>query len=236
MARGIVFAAVCVTSLCFGQDTVRVLHFAQTDSPQDMREITNAVRAVSDLPAVLDPSLETLTLSGPPDRAALGEWVFAGLEKPGSEQQPGEQYQFPPNETARILYATNTLTRVQLQEIVNTIRALADVVRLMPYYSHQAVVLRSSPDRAAFATWLFTTLDQPEQASSPTQYQLSDGLARVFFLHTQDRDQLQQIINTVRAVTGLTHMMPYNSLHAIILRGNGDQVSLAQQLITNLDK
>jgi hypothetical protein len=238
MAHRVVFAAVFVTSLCFGQGTTSVLHFAQTDSLQDMQEIDNSIRAVTGLPAAFDPTLRTLTLSGSSDRVALGDWIFAGLEKPLGGQQSGamEQYQFSPNETVRILRATNTLTPVQLQEIVNTMRALADVVRLMPYASHQAVVLGSDPGRVALATWLFSTLDQPGQATNPAEYRTADGLARVFFLHTQDAEKLHQIINVVRASTGLTHLMPFPTQHAISLRGTDAQVAMAENLITDLDK
>jgi type II secretory pathway component GspD/PulD (secretin) len=238
MAHRIVFAVVFVTALCFGQGTTSVLHFAPADSPQDMREIVNSIGAVTGLPASFDPTLRTLTLSGSSDQVALGDWIFTGLEKPLGGQPSGamEQYQFSPNETVRILRATNTLSPVQLQEIVNTMRALAEVVKLMPYASHQAVVLGGNPDRVALATWLFNTLDQPEQATNPAEYRTADGLARVFFLHTQDAEKLHQILNVVRASTGLTHLMPFPTQHAISLRGTEAQVALAQNLITDLDK
>ena len=64
-----------------------------------------------------------------------------------------------------------------------------------------------------------------------------DQVLKVFYLSNVNTPQeLQEIVNAVRAVTELTRLMPYNSLHAIIARGEADRVALAEKIINDLDR
>ncbi|HLI84784.1 MAG TPA: cohesin domain-containing protein, partial [Bryobacteraceae bacterium] len=64
-----------------------------------------------------------------------------------------------------------------------------------------------------------------------------DQVLKVFYLSNVSTPQeLQEIVNAVRAVTELTRLMPYNTLHAIIARGEADRVALAEKIIHDLDK
>ncbi len=64
-----------------------------------------------------------------------------------------------------------------------------------------------------------------------------DQVLKVFYLSNVSTPQeLQEIVNAVRAVTELTRLMPYNSLHAIIARGEADRIALAEKIIRDLDK
>jgi general secretion pathway protein D len=64
-----------------------------------------------------------------------------------------------------------------------------------------------------------------------------DQVLKVFYLTNVNTPQeLQEIVNAVRAVTELTRLMPYNELHAIIARGEADRVALAEKIIDALDR
>jgi general secretion pathway protein D len=64
-----------------------------------------------------------------------------------------------------------------------------------------------------------------------------DQVLKVFYLSNVNTPQeLQEIVNAVRAVTELTRLMPYNSLHAIIARGEADRIALAEKIINDLDR
>jgi general secretion pathway protein D len=64
-----------------------------------------------------------------------------------------------------------------------------------------------------------------------------DQVLKVFYLSNVNTPQeLQEIVNAVRAVTELTRLMPYNSLHAIIARGEADRVALAEKIVNDLDR
>jgi general secretion pathway protein D len=64
-----------------------------------------------------------------------------------------------------------------------------------------------------------------------------EQVLKVFYLTNVNTPQeLQEIVNAVRAVTELTRLMPYNSQNAIIARGESDRVALAEKIIHDLDK
>jgi len=64
-----------------------------------------------------------------------------------------------------------------------------------------------------------------------------DQVLKVFYLSNVNTPQeLQEIVNAVRAVTELTRLMPYNSLHAIIARGEADRVALAEKIVNDRDR
>ena len=64
-----------------------------------------------------------------------------------------------------------------------------------------------------------------------------DQVLKVFYLQNINQPQeLQEIVNAVRAVTELTRLMPYNTQNAIIVRGEADRVALAEKIINDLDK
>ncbi len=64
-----------------------------------------------------------------------------------------------------------------------------------------------------------------------------EQVLKVFYLSNVNTPQeLQEIVNAVRAVTELTRLMPYNSQNAIIARGEADRVALAEKIISDLDK
>jgi general secretion pathway protein D len=64
-----------------------------------------------------------------------------------------------------------------------------------------------------------------------------EQVLKVFYLTNVGTPQeLQEIVNAVRAVTELTRLMPYNEQNAIIARGEADRVALAEKIIHALDK
>jgi general secretion pathway protein D len=64
-----------------------------------------------------------------------------------------------------------------------------------------------------------------------------EQVLKVFYLQNVGTAQeLQEIVNAVRAVTELTRLMPYNEQNAIIARGEADRVALAEKIIHALDK
>ena len=187
--------------------------------------------------------MRTLTLSGPADRLAMTEWVFKEIDKPLDDPAVGvtNQYRFSDaGESVRVFRAVHVQSPRDLQEIINAMRALTEIVRIMPYNSRRAIVVRGSIDRVEVAQWLFQTLDRPPGGKTDAILgeppALNDEAVRVFFLaHTQSAESLQQIVNSVRATTRLTRIMPINLTRAITLRGTQAQVALAQQLIQELD-
>ena len=62
-------------------------------------------------------------------------------------------------------------------------------------------------------------------------------VAKIFYLANVNTPQeLQEIVNAVRSVAELQRVVAYNSQNAIIVRGEADQVALAEKMIHDLDK
>jgi hypothetical protein len=65
-----------------GQGVNKTLYFANTDSPQGMLEIHNAIKVITGISAALDSTQRTLELDGTGNQIELAEWVFICPEPP----------------------------------------------------------------------------------------------------------------------------------------------------------
>ncbi|MBV9507197.1 MAG: hypothetical protein JO323_19555 [Acidobacteriia bacterium] len=93
-------------------------------------------------------------------------------------------------------------------------------------------ILTKSFWQALSPNTIFVTNDNRNKRNDYEQQVL-----KVFYLSNVNTPQeLQEIVNAVRAVTELTRLMPYNSQNAIIARGEADRIALAEKIINDLDK
>lgn len=86
--------------------------------------------------------------------------------------------------------------------------------------------------KALSANTIFITLDN---VTKRRDYE--DMVVKTFYLtNTTTVQELQEIATAVRAVTEVRRLFTYNGQNVIIIRGTVDQVSLAEKLISDLDK
>jgi len=86
-------------------------------------------------------------------------------------------------------YLTHDETPTDTQEIVNLLRATADIQRVFPYHARGAIALRGNPAQIALAEWLFSQLDKPvdPQTAKAAAYEFPEpgggvDAVRVFYL------------------------------------------------------
>jgi hypothetical protein len=147
-------------------------------------------------------------------------------------------------DAVRVFYLTHDETPTDTQEIVNLIRATADIQRIIPYPARKAIALRGNPAQIALAEWLFSQVDKPidPQTAKATAYEYPEpgggvDAVRVFHLtHGETRQNTQEIINLIRTTADIQRIFPYTARGAIALRGTPAQVALAEWLIGELDK
>ncbi|HWC96751.1 MAG TPA: hypothetical protein VG456_08380 [Candidatus Sulfopaludibacter sp.] len=87
----------------------------------------------------------------------------------------------------RVFYLTNVNTPAELQEVINTVRTIADLQRVTPYNNQFAIVARGEADRMALAEKIINDLDKPRsevlvdilvlEATSTFSKQISSALA-----------------------------------------------------------
>jgi hypothetical protein len=147
-------------------------------------------------------------------------------------------------DAVRVFYLTHDETPTDTQEIVNLIRANADIQRIVPYAARRAIALRGTPAQIALAEWLFSQVDKPvdPQTAKATAYEYPEpgggvDAVRVFYLtHGETRQNTQEIINLIRTTADIQRIVPYAARRAIALRGTPAQIALAEWLIGELDK
>jgi hypothetical protein len=224
------------------QNVDRVFYLTQNETAQDLQEIATTIRSVTDIRQVMaDETQRTVTVTTTAGQMAMAEWLIHELDVPGPASQP-RQYVAPGggNDIVRI-YFTHTAGPRDLQEIVTTIRATADIQRMFVYNSLRAAVLRASTAEMGLADWLMQKLDRPGQTSAPPEYAYAGmrgpEVARVFYLtHPQNRQDMQEIVTTLRSIADLQRIFTYNAPKAVAVRGPADRVALAQWLVSELDR
>jgi general secretion pathway protein D len=79
---------------------------------------------------------------------------------------------------------------------------------------------------------IFVTMDNPNKRRDYAEF-----VAQTFYLsNIQGPQELQEIVNAVRTATEIPRVVAFNPQNAIIVRGEADQVALAEKMIRDLDK
>jgi hypothetical protein len=225
---------------------VHVFYLAHTSTPQDVQELLNMTRSTADINRFFPATgISAIVARGTPDQTDMANWLLGELDQPAGALKPGHvDHAFPSDpraSLAQIYVLANTSTPQGVQEIVNGTRSLVDVQRCFPYNSRRVLTMRGTSDQIAFADWILGLLDRPASAppdTAPHEYKYNTGwardtatIARVFFLNVQNPQQLQQIVNEVRSATSILRAMPIVQPKAIAMRGTGDQISRAEQIL-----
>ena len=108
--------------------------------------------------------LEGVTLDQALDQAAMltkSFWkalsansIFVTNDNPAKRRDYEEQ-------VTRIFYLSNVNTPQEVQEIINVVRSIVDLQRVMPYSTQFAIVVRGETDKVALAAKLINGLDKP---------------------------------------------------------------------------
>jgi type II secretory pathway component GspD/PulD (secretin) len=248
--------SVLFCALAFAQDTPqtnKVLYFAHTVSPRGVQEVVNCLRSVTEMQRVTaDSSGRSITVSGSASQMALGEWMFQNLDQP-ADARPASPAQYTvdgsPLSAVRVFYLANSLLPQQMQEIINAVRAMAEVQRIAAFNDVHAVVARAQPNHIALAEWVVSQLDPSSSpGAAPSQNPATFAYhadfihdtavaARVFHLtNAKQPQELQQIVNSIRSATEIQRIAVFPRGAEIALRGTEDQAALAEWLIKRLDK
>jgi hypothetical protein len=250
-------AAGCLTtalfaSLALGQTASnpgldRVFNLAQTDTPQNVQEITNVVRAMAEIQATVDQAAKSLSVHGTGAQITLAEWLVSELDQPVAAGPAPATHPYANDrgqgEVVRVFSLTYVQTPAELQELINLVRSMSDMQRVFPYNSLKLLVARGSVDQIALADWLVRQLDRPlstpaldtvtrEIQMTPTTVKT----VRVFYLsHNQSPQDIQGIIDQLRT-TGTQRIYHFNAQKAVAFAGTAEQVAAAENLVRQLDQ
>lgn len=234
-------------------DQSRVFALQQIQTPQQIQEFVNAVRAIGDIPNVAaDAGRHTVSVSGTADQLALTAWLLEGLDQPARPQSftvRDTTFPDPRYPVVKICYPPHFANPQQTQEAINAVRSIAEAQRVAAFNRNGAIVLRATADQAAFAEWLLRNLDDAAAGSADRatrQYTYTDTLlpperrspaARIYFpANIRTPLYLQESINALRSITEVQRVVAFTAAAAIVLRGAEQQTDAADWLIGELDQ
>ena len=250
-------AAGCLTTALFASPALgqtaanpgldRVFHLVQTDTQQNVQEITNVVRAMAETPATVDQGAKTLSVHGTSAQIALAGWLVSELDQPAAAGPAPATHPYTngrgQDEVVRVFSLAYVQTPAELQELINLVRSMSDMQRVFPYNSLKLLVARGSADQIALADWLVQQLDRPLVTPAPDtgtrEIQMTPTIVktvRVFYLsHNQSPQDIQGIIDQLRT-TGTQRIYHYNAQKAVAVAGTAEQVAAAENLVRQLDQ
>ncbi|HEY1497512.1 MAG TPA: hypothetical protein VGF49_23300 [Candidatus Solibacter sp.] len=222
---------------------VHVYFLANVISPQNLQEVTNATRSITDIQRAFPYApLQALALRGTADQVAAADWLLRELNQAGPGQNTQEvpvPVAAPRKEVAKVFYLKNTLVPQSLQELVNMTRSIADIQRFFPYHARHAIVARGTAEQIALAAWLVQLLDQPS-GQPVNEYRVTGDrnpiVSVVYLADSQQPQSVQEMVSAVRTETQMQRIFGSAVCHAVAMRGTADQISRAGELIKALTK
>ncbi len=233
----------------FGQ-TDKTFYFSQPVSNADITAMVTMIRTVADLQDITpDPDRQAITAHGPVDKLVAADWVFQQLDHPPAPG-PAPEYKIPGShgeEIVRIFRVSPTATNADLTALTTAIRTVADLQRLFPYQSQQAIIGRGSPDKMAAAEWMVRQLlppdghaptgDSPTQPSPRTDNPTPSDVIQVLRMDPKTTTrELTAAVTAIRTTADLQRLFPFESGKAIIGSGNPDKIAVAGWLVHELNQ
>jgi hypothetical protein len=233
----------------FGQDVSRVFHFHHIDQPKDLDEFATLVRTMTDLPSLsADPAQKTLSATGTPAQIATAEWMFTELDRQSLPEFATKEFKVPNKEddVVRVFFLRNAATVQDFQEVATTVRTILEIRRVFTFNTPRALAVRGTADQLAGTEWMIRELDQPATAKrtdSPV-HEIVDNASkhaetrvRVFYLpFASSVQQFQEVATLVRTIAEIRRVFTYNLPKALIVRGDANEMALADWMIHELAK
>ena len=196
-----------LASTAFGQDLSRTFKLTNTAMPSGLMEIATTLRTVFNIQQLsVDPQVSTLTVMGNSGQIALAEWLVPKLDvQPGSAPNP-QRYSYDGDLVA--IYELKNATAVNnLQEILTTLRTVADIQKIYQNTGPHMLILRADASHMAMADFLIPQLDQPpasRKTATLQTFQSTDNTLMVYGLaNANSPQQLQQILTNLRTVLSI---------------------------------
>ncbi|HWC98579.1 MAG TPA: secretin N-terminal domain-containing protein [Candidatus Sulfopaludibacter sp.] len=218
---------------------VRVFHLTRATSPREMQEVVNVLRTSADIARITPLSVSRAVVArGTADQIALTEWLVAQLDVSGPDASAKTQSNRFRDEEVRVFHLAHTASPQAIQELVNSIRTIADLNRVFPCNTAAAVVLRGPAPYVEVAEWLVGQLDVAGDQPAPGPHEQEvkapyDPVARVFYLH---HAQAQTLVRALRTTVSVRRIFPCAQAKALAMRGTADQMAQAEKLIAQLDQ
>jgi type II secretory pathway component GspD/PulD (secretin) len=232
-------------------EAARVFRFAHAESPQQRQEIVNAVRSVAELErAVVDDRAGAMAVRGTPEQLDLAAWIVGELDRapsaPAATVMESHQVTGDYLPQTRAFFLAHAGSPQTIQGIVNAVRSVAEVQRVVAYNANSALVLRGSSDQMALAAWIIRNLDKPagvQSEAKPLEYTYNDASPRPAtavrmyrMAHATTPQAMQELVNAVRSIAEVQRVTIHTATATVTLRATPTQAAMATWLIEELDR
>src|SRR5947207_10799399 len=136
----------------------RVYTFVHNENPQQMQEVLNLVRLAGEIPnAHVDMAKHTMAVAGTPEQLSLTSWLFTELDKPVGPPPKTllvreTTFADPRAPIVKIFRPVNIRTPQDLIQMVNTIRSIAGLQRVVSITDQATLVARGGAEQIGRAS------------------------------------------------------------------------------------
>lgn len=223
--------------------TSRTFHLNSVPNPAALQEIGTIIRTVGAIKTIdVDVAKFDITVTGSDADLSFAAWLVKQLDTSTPDAAAGSYTAPDGKDGIRIYYLAHAPQQFLLNEMVTTVRLVADVQRIFTYSPARAVVLRSGLARLPLTDWLVQQLDvaPDDQARwKPRQIPAADLPGEVvkvmYLIHPLSNAGLVNIVTSLRAIVGVQRLFTHSSPQGIALRGTPGQVQFADWLFQQLD-
>jgi len=227
-----------------------------TTAPQALQELATVLRTVLDVQNVtIDQATSSVTVHASTEQLALTDWLVRELNAPppvaSMRNVPVEQMTVPlsaqsgklaPDQAVRVFFLAHTNTPQGIQEILTTLRTVADVQKVFNYNEQTALIIRADGPQMAAAAFMIDALDiAPGTGKANSDFSSNlptppGSEVKVFYLkHAASPQSVQQIITALRTVGGIMKVFNNTGPMAITVRGTATEIASSEWLIQALD-
>ena len=231
--------ALFVASVAFAQPASRTFHLTTVTTAKGLNEVATILRTVGDMKQIhADDATFDITVSdGDLDLAA---WIVKQVD---TEEPKPAQYEIPgTGDVVRVLCTAHSAMPAMLNELVTSLRTVADIQRIFTYNATYAILIRTTAAKADLATWLVKQLDTAPDDQTRWQlhqYQNPDPRAPVvrviYLVHSSFGPNLNEILTNIRVIADVQKIFSRTPSQGIVFATTPEQAKLADWLIQQLD-
>ncbi len=245
--RGILLA-VLSAAIALGQNAPRsvdrVFQLTNPVSVAGSQELLTILRTVSGLGAVtFDAGAQALSFSGTAAQVPMAEWLLKTLDQPVKATadelriRSSAMYQYAgpgKDDVVRVFFLENTPSPRGVQELLTSLRTVADIRYIFNYTGLTAIALRGTAAETQMAAWLIHELDDATPATGSHKYESAvngGDVVRVFYLPNGRSGELDAVLGAVRTRLRIQKGFYCSARSALIFRGTEDQLAAAEKAI-----
>jgi hypothetical protein len=227
----------------------RTVQFAHVDTERAYQEVLTVMRQVAG--AMPEPpgdrSLHTVTLTGSADQLAIAEWIVKELDgtegelaQPGPRRAPQQRQLAAGGKLVDIVYLDSAAKPMEIQEVITTLRQVADVNHIFDYSPRAAIVFQAPPEQVRLAEWLVSTIEKTpsagkDQRASTDEYRMpgpNEDITRVFHWDSAlTPPEVRQLVHTIRTDAKVMKAFTYFRTNSLAVRGTAAQLEMVSELV-----